>query len=896
MRSPNAGANPDQRPEFNWGDLEEPHISEESPLPEGVRNTAGGIHSGIVNNSFSANIGTYMEARMPLGRLFSKNRDGEIEFWQSTPEWLGLTEDEWDALPLKERRLAISSKADKEIADHWQADPDSTGWILGQLGGMLVDPTTAIPIVGQTKMARTAYGAGIAVADMAAYETAHKGEPTFKGMATAGVLGAAAGRFLGGKTNAQIADEQIDLFNTIFPHQRKLTDDVVVAYNRTLKEMGINQDLMKRIVQESDKSKMMKLVTKKKAAQMVETELAGTLTKGKSWVPKAVDKVIQPISDRIRKINPRFWLKLEDQQRRSMELAHRTMQAVDPYLRKVEKLRWTNKKAYEEIHRAMFYGKDDIEQLTLNHLGDAAVADLRVYRNAMDELFELSKEVNPKLKYRKNYFPRWVTDYKKIKKHLGTEDMDRIKTILGEEEGELGRELTTQETNDIYNKYVQGFYDSSNVRAQPGGTKARRVSRITNELIEQAYAKPAESAHSYIKQMATDIHRKKMFKDSGVVIKDSENLTESIGAMASKFAKGGDDLDELKHLLDLLYVQGTKPPGAVTRWLKDIGYSTLLGNPLSAITQVGDIFISAGKIGTMNTLHGLSRAITGRGLSPQEFGLMDNVIEELVSTGLSKRILDKSLSIGQFKRIDRIGKATLMNGALRKFQKQAQTTAGLQQLRKKWAYAFGDDWTNVENALRKGDITPDVKTMVFSELADIQPITLLEMPELYLKYPNGRLAYMLRTFSMKFINLLRRDMLDKFAQGDRKQAIINGTVLISALNLGGITTDVAKDALLNREIDLEGTVADNLIKTSGLFNRYSSEKIATSHTPATELITTLAPPVGMWDPMTRAAIQMTREGEVSKETAADVVSYFPVIGKLYSNYAMGGLEDYNRRL
>ena len=874
-------------------------VDEESPLPEGVRNTIGGVHSGIVNNSFTANIGTYLESRLPLGRLFSKGKDGEIEFWQSTPEWLGIDEDQWDALSTDERAKMITQKSNTEVADHWQADPDSTGWMLGQIGGMLVDPTTAVPIMGTTRLARTASGAAIGASDVAAYEKVHEGQVSPEGLALGAVLGGAAGNLFRGKTiNSKVADEQIDMFNKIFPHQRSQTDDIVLAWRRTVDQMGLNDDLMKRIVAESDKSKMMTLVTKSKAQKMVQEELEGLSKKGGAPIPKAVDKVIQPIAERFKKINPRIWLKLEDQQRKSMELAHQTMTMADPFLRKVEKLKYFNPTGFRAVNKAMFQGSDDIEKIVLEHLGDSALADLHLYRSAMDNIYNLSKSVNPKLGYIENYFPRWVDDIDALKKHLKQDDIDRIQQIIADKADKLKRGsagLTREETNDIYNKYLQGFYDSSDVYAKPGGTKTRGIRDLPDELIEKAYAKPAAAAHSYIKQMATDIYRKKMFQPYMAGVKDPDNLTDSIGAIAAKFGNTADDAEELKHLLDLLYVQGTRAPSKGVQWFKDMGYTTMLGNPLAALTQIGDIFLAAGKIGTMNTMDGLAKTLTGRGLSPKEFGLMDNVIEELVSTGLSKKILDRSLSIGGFKAVDRVGKATLMNGALKKFYRDVHTKEGLQALRKKWGTAFGKDWPEIERQLANKELNSNIKTMVFSELADIQPITLLEMPEMYLKHPNGRLAYMLRTFSMKWLNLLRRDMVDKFAQGERKQALINGGILIGALNLGGITADTLKDAVLNRNQDIEATVMDNVIKSSVLFNRYTLEKMGSSHDPVTTMVGGFIPPVSWMDPMARAVMEFARTGEIRRESKADVLKTFPVIGQVFDNYFLGGLEEYNRK-
>ena len=880
--------------EIDWSKYET--SDESSPLPEGVRNTIAGIQTGATSQSFTASLGTYLESKYPIGRLFSTNKEGDWELWQSTPDWLGISEEEWDNTPEEQRRVMISKKAKKDIVEYWDADPDSTNFILSEVGGMFLDPSTAIPILGESKLARTASTAAVGAADIAAYETAQKGSPTLSGVATGAVVGGVAGRFLGGKgpMTAQ-ADETIDLFNKVYPVNLKNTDDAVLAYKKTLEELGINDDVLKQAVELAGKKPTIP-TTKAQADKLIKQGVKEAPTD--TLFGKGFDTVFQPISDAVRRISPRLHMKFQSQQRKSLELAHDTMLKVDPFLRKVERLKWTDKTAYRTLHKAMFEGKGDVQQLSLKYLGDKSLADLRMYRSAMDNLYKLSKKQNPKLKYRKDYFPRWVKDYDYLKKNvLKGEDKTRIEQILAKEAEKLKRGdkgLTEAEIGNIYNKYIQGFYDSPKVKATPGGVKQRTVRTISDEAIEKAYAAPAASAHSYIKQMATDIYRKEMFGNK-INTKFGDNLTDAIGAMANKYAKTQGDLDELKTLMNLLYVEGTRAPMKITTAFKDLGYASMLGNPLSALVQIGDIFISAAKIGGMNTMDGLAKALTGKGLSPKEFGLMDNIIEELVSTGPTKQILEKALSLGQFKRIDAIGKATLMNGALTKFRKQAKTVKGIQQLRQKWLPAFGDDWPEIESALRKGDITPNIKSMVFAELADIQPITLFEMPKWYLKHPDGRVLYMLKTFTMKYLNLLRRDMVDKFVQGDRMGAIQNGTALISALFVGGMTADTLKDGLLQRNTDFDAQVADNILKTSGLLNRYGAEKIVGSAKPVSETLYSFAPPVGWMDPIGRTMFEFAQTGEVRRETREDMVKMIPVIGKLWHNYAFGGLEEYNRR-
>lgn len=64
---------------------------------------------------------------------------------------------------------------------------------------------------------------------------------------------------------------------------------------------------------------------------------------------------------------------------------------------------------------------------------------------------------------------------------------------------------------------------------------------------------------------------------------------------------------------------------------------------------------------------------------------------------------------------------------------------------------------------------------LFNELAEIQPITLSEMPERYLKHPNGRIMYALKSFTLKQIDVLRKNIVQEWNKGNKIKAVKAGT-------------------------------------------------------------------------------------------------------------------------
>jgi hypothetical protein len=281
------------------------------------------------------------------------------------------------------------------------------------------------------------------------------------------------------------------------------------------------------------------------------------------------------------------------------------------------------------------------------------------------------------------------------------------------------------------------------------------------------------------------------------------------------------------------------------------------------------------------------------------------MLEEMVSTGTSKKWLRRALTHGNipllrtvsFQNIDRIGKATLMNGSLRKYQKLA--TKNPAKLKKLWGEAFGDDFDSLVRDLKasaKGSPpSSNVKTVVFADLADVQPVTLLEMPELYLRNPNGRIGYMLRTFQLKYINLLRKTMVEGFTKGNRAHAIGSGVALMSMFTAGGVTSDMLKHAMLNRDPAIDEIVVDNILANTGVLSRYDVEKLSGSRTPVTHIVSTLAPPVGIFDPFAYAFGQVATGGDITKEDKARMMAKLPIAGRILENYGFGGRERFADR-
>ena len=85
---------------------------------------------------------------------------------------------------------------------------------------------------------------------------------------------------------------------------------------------------------------------------------------------------------------------------------------------------------------------------------------------------------------------------------------------------------------------------------------------------------------------------------------------------------------------------------------------------------------------------------------------------------------------------------------------------------------FDGDIDEVLEDLRGDKITENIKVLVFNTLADHQPITLSEMPVKYNEMAGGRIFYMLKSFTIKQLDVFRNIHFDKINNGKTSKIIL----------------------------------------------------------------------------------------------------------------------------
>jgi len=246
--------------------------------------------------------------------------------------------------------------------------------------------------------------------------------------------------------------------------------------------------------------------------------------------------------------------------------------------------------------------------------------------------------------------------------------------------------------------------------------------------------------------------------------------------------------DKAQDLMRSLIVMGSRGPSGFIAGIRQAAYTGLLGNPYSAVLNVGDVFNSFVNYGTDNTVDALVDMMRMRGvnMSVDDVGLAKQVTGEFVREGVGpaqvffKELNEKAFKLSGFTSFDRFGK----NVALRAGIKEGQQLARSGKLKEKWGHAFTDnELQRLTKDLLQGKKTNLTTEFAAAQLARLQPSDMAQLPKWYLDNPNGRVLYMLRTFALKQLDQMERLVVQEWKAGNKKEAIKNG--LAYSVYVGG---------------------------------------------------------------------------------------------------------------
>ena len=848
------------------------------------------------------NAALWLESRFPLGDI---DVDGGPQgFYISPEEKYGA---EFMAATPEERRGALAKKREVDIQTKYApviAQPETSGWTtLGDVSGMLSTPTTlALPV--KTVKGAAAAGAALAGEHSALRQLAETGEVEPVAVAKEASIGAAGGAAFG--VGAKFVGKGLSSLKkkSIVKSANNTVEAVQEATNEAVAR-GAKMDKLPSIVQAATgktgeeigqaiktANRKIRIPSQKEALIMAEAKIAKKDPTSNSAL-NLLNDLTTNLSSRVRELSEPVFGKLRKFEFDTHVNVHNKLKEVDPFLLSLNKL---NSNTQKVVNRALFNGDFDTVSKTLSKESPTALKHFRQVSDTLDDLHVQLKDVGYKdLGYLENYFPRYVKNYTGLLNQMGSKERSLVDKALKEKASSLGlaftKELPEEIQADVINKVIRGFAP----KIDKGGlsfSKARTITDVNDSLIKH-YANPSESLHTYIRRAVYDIEKAKFFGKGATLNKAGKvDVMESIGAalqddMGNMSAR---QQDKLAELLEARFGIGEKGPTKVIQDLRNVGYMTTIANPYSALTQIQDLGLSAYYNGLRNTI----KSVFGKKhVHMEDFGLDDLIAEEFATTGATAKTLNKLFTVSGFRAVDKMGKSVVLNSALRKAQGLSKNAKGSKVLFDKYGKAFGNEFPSLVEDLKAGRITDNVKLYLWNELSNVQPVSLSEMPVSYLKAPNGRIFYSLKSFALKQVDMLRNDITKQVAKGNYREAARNLARYAVFVPTAGATMDEVKDFIMGKEFNPE-EIPDNYIENwfkVFMASEYTRSQGATGQVTAM-VGDTVAPPLGWIDSVGKDVYQLANEGD---KVPDETLRQLPLVGKFWYNFFGGGLEKYEAK-
>ncbi len=601
-------------------------------------------------------------------------------------------------------------------------------------------------------------------------------------------------------------------------------------------------------------------------------------------VKQTADEYLGAISTRLGNIDPSLRNTLRAFEfKRGMESARRTKQVL-PFLEKVKKMSPADREGFDLARKN---GNAPVLRTMATKYGMGK--EYHELRNVLAEMHKAAVDVGYDVGFQPNYHPRVLKDTKGFLRYFYKQnDWPILEKAIRAKEAELQRYLSDEEKAKLLNTMLRGYPSGTISLSKPGQLKAREIAKVTTDL-NQFYMDSDGALLRYINDVTDAVEARKLF-GKGPKGGKVGNLNDTIGGYVLDLLQKGKIKPEqeqvLKDILDARFNEvGTR---GVFGLYKNLSYIDTMGSPISAVTQIGDLAWALYKNGPLQTVGATANAITGKSLFRKEDIGIERIASEFGDTSKAARAVDKVFRLTGLTAIDNIGKESLINSAYNAARAKTMNPAKEKQLRSELEPIFEKETDQLIKDLKAGNITENVKLYLFNVLSDFQPISLSEMPQKYLTGGNGRIFYMLKTFTLKQFDIYRREIFQKIAkEGSRLEGIKNLVYLTSAFVAANAGADFIKDFILGRPIDIEDKVVDNFLRLLGI-SKFVTWK-AREEGVGSAMVRQIAPPFKAVDALSK---DINKAGD---EKGLEITQSIPVVGKLYYWWFGKGAEKSEKK-
>lgn len=617
---------------------------------------------------------------------------------------------------------------------------------------------------------------------------------------------------------------------------------------------------------------------------------------------KMFGELLTPIASRLRRINPGLETTLRKFEFQVNQNTEKSMRAIKPLLDGSAKMSPIDRKLFslsrlngdKEVYEAIAKKYNLSKELKA---AEDAIEDIRLRANSVGMDIAKRENYNPRIiKNPKAYLNYWRNqeDWGDINRLIEAEAEKR-----GIKYGDLMKDA--EKVASIINNYVRG-YGNKTVLASPSFAKQRTIAVLDEELAD--FYEDADTAlATYMIRMNDEIEARRFFGKrnassnnimGGNVAVEKEltdslgraDIEDSIGAYVMDLVATGkikpQQQEEVADILRARFHRG-KMAGALDVY-RNAEYISTMGNPISAITQIGDFTWSVYDNGFWPTV---KSAVGKKKITREDLGLDASIMNEYTNGTLSGKAVEKTFKLVGLDKMARLGQETMVNAQFGRYQKMARQNDDV--LKRELDRLFDAD--EAQLAMREfanGDVTERTKFVVFNRLLDFQPLTKSEMPQVYLEHPNGRIFYMLKSFTLKQYDVFRREAFDQIATGDPakvKQGVKNLVALAGLFMMANATADEIKDLVLGRETPPSDRLIDNLWRLVGAskYDVYSAREDGIGTTVLRKILF----PASIWDRLSKdfETVRTDKEYERGPMAGEDYkfesTQTIPVGGKLY---------------
>ncbi len=822
-----------------------------------------------------------------------------------------------------EVKAAVLAKLDEqELAQSYPvlSKQKSGGWAegLGSFAGALFSPTTLIPVGAAGKaglkslsLASAAFGAEYSALDQlaATAKVNPKEVAAVAGISAIAAPVAASGLNALGrgvkkalisrsspKVQAQANEQMFEIQAIINDFVANKADDTATSFDEVLpfiqQKTGLSLDELKDIQIQSDFN--VNIPATKAEALALATDEANALNPftASNAVVKTARDFVGVLSTDVARINPMVGGRLKKHDAAVGVKTSSYIKRAEPFVALMKSL---PTKVVNQVNRHL--GSEDF---------NGAKAILSKYDSAAPQIVDdtklLLKDIEDELigsgyefKSIDNYFPLKIASYKDFLNSIGKEYKVPIDKALSDRAKKLGikdvNALPQIEAEEVVAQVLKGR-QYGKLTEKSLASMSRKV-RLDDNVIQQ-YKAPQEALIEHISDSVARIEKRKFFGEAATQkgIK-SIDLSDSVDKLIAQEITGkrmsSEDFGKLKELLEARFGMGERQTGTGANIAKNLIYQMTIANPMSALTQIADLGMSVFANGLLPTL----KSVVKRPKIKIEDLLSDQLISaEIGTVGKMAKALDFTFTWSGFKAVDKFGKETLVNAAYNKFQKQALTNKGVEQLRKRFGKTFGDEFDLLMSDLRSGEITDNVKMLAFAELANFQPVSLSEMPLRYLQADSGRVFYALKSFTIKQFDVMRREIIHEFTDGNPVEGMKKFIAYATILPLSGATVQEVKDFISRgdeiRIEDMPDQMVANAIKLMGT-SQWVIENRVKQGKPVSAVAEAIMPPINLFDGIAEE-LQSIYKGEKFDPETSQILQRLPPYGRLIQDTLLGARE------